>query len=112
MNMKLWTLGWKKIKTLGGRNEKFSFSEENTIVWVTSLLIIIFLGTIAFDAQLFYQTVINQKTNTPLTTPASISPDKDLEEVIKILDERETKFKNILSGEPASTTSPREILSR
>ena len=76
------------------------FSRDDYIYWSVLILCISFLGLTGYDAYMFYQDVFN-RSRIPLdVTPPYRFSDKDIDEIITLLDERQNAYDDILGTIP------------
>lgn len=88
---------WARNK---GEPEKARLSREQIVIGVFTTLILLLLGLFLFDAYIYYQTHIVKLLPSLSSSPkVSTTSERDLDQIIKILDERKTKFNIVLSGE-------------
>ena len=81
------------------------FSRDDYIYWSVLILCISFLGLTGYDAYMFYQDVFN-RSRIPLdVTPPYRFSDKDIDEIITLLDERTDIYNNILRAIPTATST-------
>ena len=86
------------IKRLAGGKGRFlpAFSREQYIMGGCVLYFLIALTLLGYDAAIFYQDVLNRAAGAPPFSSQSRFSERDIDEVITLLDEREKKFNEIL----------------
>lgn len=71
---------------------KINFSRTSAIVWGISLNILMLACLILLDVYIFYRLFILDRPQTIINEPGLSFSEKDIDEVIKIFEEREAKF--------------------
>lgn len=74
------------------------FSREKYILWSVALFVCAAVVLLGYDAYIFYQNVIERAQSAPAARASQKFSESDIDEIITLLDEREKKFNEILSG--------------
>lgn len=75
-----------------------AFSREQYIMGGCILYFLIALALLGYDAAIFYQDVLNRAAGAPPSSAQLRFSERDIDEIIALLDEREKKFNEILLG--------------
>ena len=84
-----------------GRRVRLRLSREDIVVYGIFAIILIFTALIFGDGYLFYQTVVVPDSIEIFSPKVSFFSEEQVNEVIRLLDEREDKFKTLLEGVPS-----------
>ncbi len=74
------------------------FSREDYVAGSVVAFVIAAVILLGYDAYIFYQDIIERTAGAPAQTARSKFSEGDIDEIIMLLDEREKKFNEILSG--------------
>ena len=72
------------------------FSREEYILWSAVTFVVAAVALLGYDAYIFYQDIIERAAGLPPATARSKFSERDIDEVIMLLDERKEKFNEIL----------------
>jgi hypothetical protein len=79
------------------------FSPEKAAHYLLGVLVFLALLVVGWDSYLFYANVLRREKGAgPATVEKVTLPEKDIDDVVKILDDRAQRFKDILSGKASS----------
>lgn len=92
--MKLSQFLTKAIAKLRG----LRFTRENLTVWGIVALACLFAFVLFWDGYLFYRTVVKGREGAPPLEKRTILTSTELDEVVRLLDERRARFNEILGG--------------
>lgn len=85
------------------KNNLFRIPINNLILWISILLGLILITILIYDSIIFYNTVVQKEENPKIDQPPNIIIPAEIEEVVKLLDERKTQFNKLL---PLKETLP------
>ena len=74
------------------------FSRGDYITTSVVAFIIALVALLGYDAYIFYQDIIERAAGSPAASPRTKFSESDIDEIIMLLNEREKKFNEILSG--------------
>lgn len=81
----------------GAKKHTLRLSHEDILFWGSVFILVLFLALVLVDGYMFYQSVtLQRKVTYALEYKPKTILSQDLDEVIKLLDERQKKFEEIL----------------
>lgn len=75
-------------------------TRQNLLLGGFLALVILLLAVVAWDAYLYYRTNVEQRLRAIEVAPPSVLPVAELEEVIRLLDEREQRYQDTIRFSP------------
>ena len=78
---------------------------QEFLLWGTVAVFVLLLTLIAWDGYLFYSTVFKERARGAGVTSREVINAEEIDEVIKLLDEREERFEEILGVKTATSSS-------
>lgn len=85
-----------KFRLSGRSLRKLNFSRKDVIFYGVLAVFVLILSLTMWDGFVFYQTLFEERGEVQVVSSFEKISSEDIDEVVRILDEREKKFKEIL----------------
>ena len=76
-------------------------SREDIVIYGIFAALFLFAALLLWDGYLFYRTTVRKDNQEIFLSPSSPFSENQVDEVIRLLDEREEKFRTLLGGAPS-----------